>query len=363
VTAVPFAKALHQVTAGFHAGDAISREAMSIRDAARSRGLESEIFTDPRHLQPASRREARSVTRIGAAVRPDTLWLLHFSAGSRVNAIFRDIPGRRILLYHNITPPRFFRAINGTTAAVLEHGRRQLGELLACADLVLADSAFNAEELRVVGDAEVAVVPVAVDTSRLQVPPDARILERFDDGLHNVLFVGRGAPNKRMEELILTFHLYRERINSHARLIVVGSFGGTEPYHHWLSGLLLELGQQNVYLEGFRTDAELAACYRVADVFLCLSEHEGFCVPLVEAMHFRVPIVAFAAAAVPETLGDSGVLLHSRDPEYAGEIIERLRRDPRLRHGVLQRQLQRLSHLRERDFVANLFSVIERVLI
>ena len=357
---MPFARALHQVTAGFHEGDAISREAVVIRDAARSRGLAAEIFTDPRHLQPASRRQVRSISRARSFRDPDTLWLLHFSAGSRVNAAFCQLAGRRALLYHNITPPHYFRAINGPTADVLEQGRKQLRDLLDDVDLILADSEFNAAELRALGAGDVAVVPVAVDTSRLDVAPDPRIIERFDDSLHNVLFVGRGAPNKRIEDLVRTFHLYQCRINSHARLIVVGSFGGAEPYHHWLSGLLLELDQRNVYLEGFRSDAELAACYRVADVFLCLSEHEGFCVPLVEAMHFGVPIVAFAAAAVPETLGDSGILLHSRDPEYTVEILERLRRDRTLRDGVVRRQRRRLRHLRERDFVANLFSVIER---
>lgn len=356
------ATALHQITAGFHRGDAISREAVVIRDAARARGLEAEIFTDPRHLEPASRREARSIVRARACRDPGTVWLLHFSAGSRVNAAFREMTGRKILLYHNVTPARYFRPISGRVADVLEEGRSQLRGLIADVDLVMADSVFNAGELRALGAADAAVVPVAVDTGRLDVAPDPRILERFDDSLYNILFVGRGAPNKRIEELIRVFHLYQSHVNSHARLIVVGSFGGTEPYRHWLSGLLLELGQRNVYIEGFRTDAELAACYRVARAFLCLSEHEGFCVPLLEAMHFGVPIVAYAAAAVPETLGDSGILLRSRDPAYAVEILERLRCDPGLRNGVIRGQRERLRDLRNRDFAAILFEVIERAL-
>jgi L-malate glycosyltransferase len=184
----------------------------------------------------------------------------------------------------------------------------------------------------------------------------------FDDGWVNILFVGRVIPNKRIEDLIRFFHAYKTRFNPRSRLIVVGSYGGFEKYLAMLHGLVARLGTRDVHLAGHVSNEELAAYYQVADLFLCASEHEGFCVPLIEAFHARLPVVAYAATAVPATMDGAGVLFDDRDPVHVAAIVDAVVSDGDLYARILEGQDAALARLQARDFGATLLRFVDEAL-
>jgi glycosyltransferase involved in cell wall biosynthesis len=200
------------------------------------------------------------------------------------------------------------------------------------------------------------------DFSHLDLPPDPFVAREFDDEWVNVLFVGRVIPNKRIEDLVRVFHAYKTLYNPKSRLLVVGSQGGFEKYVAMITGLIGRLGTRDVHLTGHVTDAELAAYYDVADVFLCASEHEGFCVPLTEAFHARVPVLAYAAAAVPSTMDGAGVLYEDRDPVHVAALVDAVASDRALADRIVAGQDAALDRLRARDFGGTLRRFVEQAL-
>ncbi len=343
-------RALHQLVAGYAHRDAISNEARALRERFRAWGLASEIFCAPRNTAPELRGDARDLDAAAAAIGPDDGALLHLSIGSPANDLFPRLPGRKALLYHNVTPPEFFRGINEGTARVLAQGRDQLRRLAGAAELVLADSAFNARELEDAGYGRAAVLPLVLDFAHLRTKPDPALLRAYTgEGLINVLFVGRGAPNKRLEDMLAAFYFFQRYVAPDSRLLHVGSFAGTERYEALLHARAREWGLRNVDFRGSTSQAGLSACYRAAHVFLCLSEHEGFCIPLVEALAHDVPVLAYDAGAVAETLGGAGVLVREKRFDLIAELMGRIARDAALRAGILARQRRRLADFEHRD--------------
>lgn len=350
-TAMP---SIHQLVAGFSRGDAISNEAMVMRSLFRSWGYDSDIYCERRRILPELRAEARELDALESTCQPDDLALLHLSIGSPANETFPRLACRKALLYHNITPPAYFSLIQPSTAAELARGRVQAAALAGAAGVNLADSAFNAGELAAWGYPPAAVFPLFLDFSRLGGAPDRAILRRFGDGRTNILFVGRCAPNKKIEDVVAAFACYQKGINRNSRLILAGSFAGTERYHRLLLSLVRDLRLEEVVFTGSIPQGQLNACYRSAHLFLCMSEHEGFCIPLVEALVHRVPVLAHAAAAVPETLGGAGVLFHEKHPATVAEMMARMVDDGELRRAILARQDARLAEFKARDLAAEL---------
>ena len=346
--------AIHQFVAGFSNGDAISNEARVLRGIFRSWGYTAEIFSEPQRILPELRSEAHDALACRETLRADDVVLLHLSIGSAVNETFAALPCRKVILYHNVTPPEYFEFINKEIAHNLALGRRQVRSLAASADLTLADSRFNAEELRDMGYRDVEVLPLVLDLERLRDAPDRRILKRFRDGRVNVLFVGRCVPNKRIEDALRVFSIFVRTVEPHARFIHVGSYNGTERYYYFLLSHARELGLEHVVFTGSVPQHALNAYYRCADLFLCMSEHEGFCIPLIESMVHGVPVLAVAAAAVPETMERSGVLFADRNPGPIAETMGRVVRDSDLRRALVLRQNQRLAAYAERDLEAEL---------
>ncbi len=203
--------------------------------------------------------------------------------------------------------------------------------LAALAELALGVSAYNCTELTAAGAARVRELPILLDLDHLATPPEPAVLNRLA-GEEVVLHVGRFAPNKKLEDLVKVQY-WLARLRPRARLVLVGGGyeGGRSPYGGGLKALVAELGVPGVEFAGRATQAELTAYYRAAGVYLCLSEHEGFCVPLLEAMRFGLPIVAHASAGIPGTLGEGGILLPGKDPVLVAELLARLLADPPLR--------------------------------
>ena len=340
-------------------GDAIGNEVLGIQRALRSAGYVSEIFVetaDPRleHLTIDHR-------EMVGAVAADDILIHHFSIGSRASRTAYALPGRMILVYHNITPPEYFVGVHKDLVKLCFRGRRELTAYINRSVLALGDSEYNRQELEELGFPRTGVLPVVPDFVHLDQPPDRALSRDFDDEIVNIMFVGRVIPNKKFENIIRAFHAYRTRHNPRSRLLLVGSHGGFEKYLAMLQGLISKLGTPDVHFLGHVSNEQLSGLYEVADLFLCASEHEGFCVPLIEAFYKRVPVVAYGATAIPATMDGGGVLHQSRDPLHVARIIEAVMDDRQIEEAVLASQDAALARLLAKDFAGTLLRFVEDV--
>lgn len=351
--------AVHQVLASLAYGDAIGHEVLGIQRVLRAAGYESEIFVEG--ADPRLKHRTVSYVELAAASHPDNILIHHFSIGSRASRIAYALPDRMVLVYHNITPPEYFIGIHPLLVQQCFLGRRELALFAPRCDLALGDSEFNRQELEAAGFRDTAVLPVVPDFSHLSGPPNDIGARVFDDGWVNLLFVGRIIPNKKIDDLIRWFHAYNRWFNPRSRLLLVGSHGGFELYAAMLHQLVATLHTPNVHFLGHVSNEELAAYYQVADVFVCASEHEGFCVPIVEAFHMGVPVVAYAAAAVPSTMDGAGVLLTDKDPVRVAAVINEVVTDDELYDRIVAAQDAALARLEARDFGRTLLGFVDRV--
>ena len=351
---------VHQVLATLGYGDAIGHEVLGIQRALVAAGHESSIFVetaDPR-LEPLTL-DYRDM--VGTITDEDVL-IHHFSIGSRASRTAYALPGRMVLVYHNITPPEYFIGVHKDLVKLCFRGRRELTAYIPRCDLALGDSEYNRQELQELGFHQTGVLPVVPDFSHLDAGSDRMLARDFDDGWVNVVFVGRVIPNKKFENVIRAFHAYRTRHNPRSRLLLVGSYSGFERYLTMLHALIARLGTPDVHFLGHVTNEELSAVYDVADLFLCASEHEGFCVPLVEAFYKRVPVLAYAATAVPATMDGAGVLYDTTDPAEVARLMDAVLSDPEIETAVLASQDGALDRLRQKDFAGTLLGYVDRVL-
>ncbi|MBR3085220.1 MAG: glycosyltransferase [Kiritimatiellae bacterium] len=354
---------IHQIVAGYRKYDAISDVANLMQRIFRSWGHRSGIYCASGSVAPESRGAVCDIAGIESDLAPSDVAILHLSIGCEANLVFRRLKCRKAIIYHNITPPGFFELTNRSTAATLAEGRRQMAELAGCADVNLADSAFNAAELTAAGYRDVRVFPLPIDLDRFAPgafgPKD--VLFDHSGGDFNILFVGRFAPNKKIEDLVKVFH-YLSKIEPRARLFHIGAMVGMEAYSSIVTVYAEMLRLQRVHFLDVVTQEGLNAAYANADAFLCMSEHEGFCAPLVEAMLHGVPVFALATSAVPETLGGAGVLFEA-PPDYPviAETVSKVLNTPRLRAAILRRQEQRLAEIRSRDISAELAALLKPI--
>lgn len=344
--------AIHQLSVSAAYGDAIGGEIFTVRDALRAAGYASDVFVELVDARMAS--EVRPYQEYREVSRPDNVVLLHFSLGSKVSELARRIEDRLVLIYHNITPAEWFAPYALGIARECQRGRVELATLAERTTLALGDSEYNRRELEELGFAETGVLPLIVDLSRLDEPADPMVLDRFDDGRTNLLFVGRCVPNKRMEDLLRAFAYYRRFIDHRARLIIVGEYRSFVLYFDALQALAGRLGLDEVHFTGHVSQAELNAYYRVADCFVCTSEHEGFCVPIFEAIHRDLPVVAYSAAAVPYSTGRGVLLTHDKDPAMLAEAVHQVLTDDPLRARLLARQRRALAALDRKRLVGEL---------
>lgn len=352
--------AVHQVLATLGYGDAIGHEVLGIQRTLKAAGFESDIFVetaDPR-LEPLT----RDYRELVDASHPDNLLLHHFSIGSKASRTAYALPDRMALIYHNITPPEYFAAVHRTLARQCYRGRREIHAYVDRCELALGDSEFNRQDLESMGFPRTGVLPVVPDLAHLDDPADWFVARQFDDDWTNIVFVGRVIGNKKIEDLILAFHAYQRRFNPRSRLLIVGVFSVFERYFAALTHLVNRLGLTDVHFAGHVSDAELIAYYEVADLFLCASEHEGFCVPLVEAFYKEVPVLAYAATAVPATMDGGGVLYEDKRPLHVAMLMDAILRDPGLQDAIVERQLEAVDRLQAKDFEGTLLTCVEQVL-
>ena len=351
---------VHQVLATLGYGDAIGHEVLGIQRVLRAAGYDSEIFVETADSRLESlTRDFRELVDFS---HPDNLLLHHFSLGSKASRTAFALPDRMALIYHNITPPEYFVGVHRTLARQCFRGRRELRAYASRCDLALGDSEFNRQDLEALGFPRTAVLPVVPDFSHLDRAPNWLVARDFDDDWTNILFVGRVIANKKIENLIRYFHAYHTSVNPRSRLLIVGAQSGFERYLASLHQLTATLGTSHVHFIGHVSDEELVAFYELADLFLCASEHEGFCVPLVEAFYKQVPVLAYAATAVPSTMDGAGVLFDTLDPMRVAALMDAILSDAALQDRIVDEQLAAVDRLRAQDFAGTLLGFVDQVL-
>jgi glycosyltransferase involved in cell wall biosynthesis len=351
---------VHQVLATLGYGDAIGHEVLGIQRVLRDAGYLSDVFVET--ADPRLENLTLDYRELVGEAQPDDLLIHHFSIGSRASRTAYALPGRMALVYHNITPPEYFIGVHKDLVKLCFRGRRELTAYVDRCALALGDSEYNRSELEHLGFRSTGVLPVVPDFAHLAGAPNPFLAADFDDEWTNIMFVGRVIPNKKFEDVIRAFHAYRTRHNPRSRLLLVGSYSGFERYLAMLQNLVARLGTPDVHFLGHVSNEELTALYDVADLFLCASEHEGFCVPIVESFHKRVPVLAYAATAVPATMDGAGVLYDTKDPLDIARLMQVVLDDPRIYDAVLETQDAALARLRGRDFAGTLLRFVGDVL-
>jgi glycosyltransferase involved in cell wall biosynthesis len=325
-----------------HRGDAIGDSARRVRDLLRELGHQSDIFALT--VDDVLRDEIRPFG--DAAARAGDVTIFHFALPSPMTQAFRDLPYGRVLQYHNVTPAAFFAPYHAGIYRLAALGREELRTLAGHTDVALGDSEYNRQELEGLGFGDTGVFPIAVSPDRIRHAPGRPALERvLSDGLANFLFVGRVAPNKKLEDHIKLAEHYKRYVDTEYRFIFVGKTDAVPRYYDMVRALVTEfqMPPDRFIFTGPVPDDELATYYRTARVYLSLSEHEGFCVPLVEAMAADVPVLAYAAAAVPDTLGGAGMQFWPKDLEYAAELLAELAYNDEVRRRIVAGQRRRLE--------------------
>jgi glycosyltransferase involved in cell wall biosynthesis len=292
---------------------------------------------------------------------PDNVVILHFSIGSRTSSMARVLPDKLLVLYHNITPGHWFVPYSPKVAMQCIGGRAELASLARRTAMALGVSEYNRRELEDAGFTRTAVLPLLFDRKRLEASPNPVILEMYDDDWTNFLSVGRVMPNKRLEDVLKVFKLYQASIDRKCRLILVGQYRDFERYFEHLQWYADQLGLSHVDFAGHVDTSDLVAFYQVADIYLCMSEHEGYCAPLVEAFQMEVPVIAFAAGAVEETLGGAGILAREKRFFEIAELAHLLVHDEELRRRVVEGQRRVLEERRSRDDGEMLMSFVDQV--
>lgn len=323
-------------------GDAIGNDTIALKGVISEMGYSTEIYAEniDKRLPEGIAKKADKLRDL----KKDDVLIYHKSTGTDLTFKIENYKCRRIMVYHNITPPEFFRPYSIEATQLTEHGYKGVKFLRDKVDYVLAVSAYNRSELVKMGyTCPMDIRPILIKFDDYKQTPDEATIKKYSDGKKNLVFVGRIAPNKKQENVIRAFYCYKKR-NPDSRLILVGSSTGMENYYERLVKYANALGiGDDVIFPGHIKFSEILAYYRLADAFVCMSEHEGFCVPLVEAMFFDVPVIAYDTSAISDTLGGSGVLLDSNDPVFAAAVIDRVLTDDKLRESIIAGQRRRLE--------------------
>lgn len=353
-------KSVHQFVPGLHIGDAITTDTLIIQKILRENGFSSEIYSNYKHTGEREKKIAHDFRKYKSD-NPEALILYHYSTYSPITSFIREQNLKVILRYHNITPHEYFESINPDLADELKKGREDLSSIKENTTAGFSDSDFNSAELNALGFKNLHTLPIAFDFSRWEEMPDRDIMDLQKDKKGTIIFVGRIVPNKKQEDIIRAFYHYKEYINPEARLYLVGSYGSSMKYFNILRGLVNALQLDDVFFSGHISDKELFGYYKISDLFISLSEHEGFGVPLVEAMYYNLPIIALDRAAVKETLGDAGVVFKENNSRAIAEMIDLVMRDNVFREKIIKKQKSRLEYFSYKNQSARLLDLIKKL--
>ena len=333
---------INQFHSGTAVGDAVTNQMLMICDLLRKRGYKSHIYAQ--FIAEELRDKIRPIEKYKGD--SENILLIHHSMGFDGFEKIIALPDKKAIIYHNITPEAFFD--DEYTKGYIRKGLWQVAEYRKHVSYAIADSNYNRQELLRFGYRQVDVMPVHISVSRFDsIQADQKLLEKFSDRT-NILFVGRIVKNKCQEDVLRAFALYHRSFDPTSRLIFVGDTGGG--YIQQLQALSRYLGlEKDVIFTGKVTEEALKAYYQSAKLFLCMSEHEGFGVPLLEAMTLGVPVIAYHSSAIPETMGGAGILLLDKNPKKTAALMEAVLQDETLRQKIIKKQYERIAKLKDTD--------------
>jgi glycosyltransferase involved in cell wall biosynthesis len=349
---------IDQLLPNLSPGDAASDACLAFARMLAAAGADTLVWSvdiDPRRRGAVRPFDERALRR-----RAPRLVLFHYATGSDVATRLQRAGLAYAVYFHNITPPRYFLGSNDLLAGLVWRGTVELAPLLRGARVALAPSRFSAEQLRAAGARSVAIVPLPFDPAEHDLEPDPAVLRQLDDGRTNLLFVGRIAPNKRQDELLRLFRYYSRAIDRSARLLLVGSAAAAPHFRDWLAGTAAAWELEGVLLPGHVSTAARAAYYRAGRVFVSLSEHEGFGLPMIEAMHHGVPVVARDASAVGETVGDGGLVVGPMETARLAELVAMVAAPGELRERLIAAGRARTAEFAPERVADGLVEVLAR---
>lgn len=322
-------------------GDAVGNCVLAIGNSIRRLGYSCETYTD--YIDSKIQDDhVKEMTELPALNKKDVA-IIHVAAENRILDLLDAFVCKVVICYHNITPPSFFAGYNKLAYDSSKNGLKQLERASGQVRHCVADSDFNRQDLIKLGfQGDISVIPLILDFTEYERDPNHEVLNLQNKEVNTLLSVGRIAPNKKIEDVISVFWDYKQKYDQNARLILAGRYNEEDPYYRQLLELIERDQICDVYFTGHITTEELNAYFKISDLYLCMSEHEGFCVPLVEAMYFDLPVVAYNSTAIPDTLGGAGVLVENKDSKTVGEVIHRIMTDTEYRKKLIECQRRRL---------------------
>lgn len=350
---------VEQFLPALHYGDAVGNSARALHRFLQEKGIASRLVA----MTCDDCLKDQAVAFAEYRLDPGSIKILHFAVASPLSDYFLDLAGKKAMIYHNVTPARFFAGFSDELTRFTHAGREHLRRLRGAFGLALGDSTYNADELRELGFSHVDVFPLLVNLDDYDREYSRPFLELLRNERRNILFAGRIMPNKRIEDLVKVAFYYKKFISPNVRLIVAGNTRSLPKYFLAVQDLAarFHLTADDVWFTGHLPEAEFLALYRLADVFLSMSEHEGFCLPLLESCYFRVPVLAFDAGAVAETLGGAGILFRGKDASLVAGLAERVMEDSGLRRRLQERAGERIASYRRQADPQGLLAMLRRL--
>ncbi|TGL60313.1 glycosyltransferase [Leptospira ognonensis] len=342
-----------QFSAGFQLGDAISQEMLELKKKLKSEGYTSELYSEN-----INKPDRSYVTKFNKAdIKNDDVIVYHHSIHSDVLPFILKFKNKKILIYHNVTPNHFFEPYDLKFTYLLTEGRNDLYQIKDQFDAYFAVSDFNKQELTELGYRNVKLMPLNLNFSKWESYNKSPITKKD----LQFLFVGRIAPNKKQNDLIKFAKIWKEKTHKNFHLKLIGfSNPNQQSYLDELEFMIKSYDLENqVEIVSYVNEEILSKYYRESNYFISMSEHEGFCVPLMEAMYFQLPVIAYKAGAIAETLGGSGFLFSEKNYEVLVDLILKLESTPILKETQINHQTERLSHYLKSTSIEPLMNYLE----
>ena len=348
-----------QILPTINYGDAVSNDALNIYNFLKEKGYNTLIYAE--NIDKRLKGKVKKIEKLKKVDKRDII-IYHKSTGTKITFELERFKCKKVIKYHNITPEKYLKKYNKFLSNLVKYGREGLKYASKYMDYALSDSTYNKIELDELGYKNAEVIPILIPFEDYKKTPDNKIIEKYNDGKKNILFVGRIVPNKAQEDIIKSFYYYKKYIDNNSRLIFVGSDNGFENYSGLLKKLVKELHIENdVLFTGHIKFEEILAFYKIASLFLCMSEHEGFCVPLVESMFFKVPILAYNSSAIKDTLGNSGIVVNKKDYFLISELMDLILSDDSFKERIIKNQSKRLEDFKNEKIENQLIKFIEKI--
>ncbi len=349
---------INQFLPAFHYGDAIGFEALSLKKFFLSEGIKSEIYSY--HIDGAVSSEAKHFEEYEDR---DDIKIYHFAIPSGITDFFLNAKGKKVLIHHNITPEHFFKNYRKDLFRIGYHGKKELNYLKSVISLAIGDSEYNRQELESIGFKNTAVFPLMIDFSKYTKNPSYILSKMFGDGKLNLITVGRIVANKKYEDIIKIFFYLKKFVHQDSRLFIVGNTNADKRYYYALLDYVnfFLLSSKDIIFTGHIPYNELLTYYQISDIFISMSEHEGYCLPIVESMIYDIPVIAYNSTAIPWTTGGASLLTNTKNPALVGELIYEVWKNKELNGKILDSQQKRVERIKEESNPKKFLKLLEEI--